>query len=395
MNIQRIKFKDIEQIPYLKVKNEFKEDFLGSSPAPFIGRYGYPNINVGILSPQFLGDTLQYDSPRLWNKNKFNIGQIASMRYGMVNSRSQANIKDLHGKFLEIVQEVGMAKNSTELEINLKNKPQLQLRSEKEIIPFGPQAEIKKARITANTKVDSRVEKIVSDTDLKSSSAIINLYKKGFEESFLTKLISVGNTGLKNNRKLVPTRWSITAVDDTIGKQLIKEVKDFSVGEYSVYFGGDWGNYYLLLFFPEVWSFELFEMYLDHKINPWSRAGNFYSTDYESYEGRKTYAEECAGGYYACRLSILEKMKYLKRQGCCLALRFITSEYNLPLGVWICREAARKSLKEKAISFSGQELMLKYVKSLIKNKFGFDLEIILKESKLLNNKKVQKKLAEF
>src|SRR3989338_5921002 len=397
MHIKRVKYKDIEQIQQLKINTSFKTNFQGSAPAPFIGRFGYPHVNIGILSPQFSGDTSHYDSPRLWSKDNAAIGNIASLRYGLVNSRSQASVKDVQkgGKFVDMVQEVGMAKNAVEVEVNLKQAPQLQFKPEKEIIPFGPQAAMKNARITANTVVDSRIERVVSDTDLKAAPAIISLYQKGFEENTLNKLLSVGGVGLKENRKLVPTRWSLTAVDDAIGKQLIKEIKDFPVGEYSAYFGVGWGNYYLILYFPEVWGYELFETYLDAPVNPWSKNGYMYSTDYENYDGRKEYAEETAGGYYACRLGILEKMKELKRQGGCLALRFITSEYNIPLGVWVCREATRKSLQEKPITFSYQSLMIKYAQELIKRKFGFDLDLLLKESKLLKMKKEQKKLFEF
>ncbi len=397
MQIRRVKYKDIEEIPKLKINKSFKTDFQGSSPAPFIGRFGYPHVNIGVLSPQFSGDTSYYDSPKIWSKGNFAIGNIASMRYGLVNSRTQANVKEISkgGKFVGVVQEVGMAKHSVELEVNLKQAPQLQFQPEKEIIPFGPQATIKNVRITANPKVDSRVERVVSDTDLKAAPAILSLYQKGFEESALNKLLSVGSVGLLENRKLVPTRWSITAVDDTIGKQLIKEIKDLSIGDYQTYFGGGWGNYYFILCFPEVWSFELFETYLANPINPWSKNGYMYSTDYESYDGRKTYAEETAGGYYACRISVLEKMKELKRQGSCLALRFITSEYNIPLGVWVCREATRKSLQEKPITFADQSLMIKYAEELIRRKFGFDLNLLLQESKLLKTKKEQKKLTQF
>ena len=88
-------------------------------------------------------------------------------------------------------------------------------------------------------------------------------------------------------------------------------------------------------------------------------------------------------------------MKEQKRQGSCLALRFITSEYNIPLGVWVCREATRKSLQEKPITFADQSLMMKYAEELIKRKFGFDLSLLLKESKLLKTKKEQKRLVEF
>ena len=397
MHLQRVKFKDLEQIPHIQLNKDFKKDFQGSAPAPFIGRFGYPKINIGLLSPQIQGDTSHYDAPKLWSQQNLPIGNIASLRYGLVNSRTQWNVEDAFkpSRFKDICQEVGMASKPVELEVNLKEKPQLQLKQEKEIMPFGPQAEMQKAQITANVKVDSRVEKAVRDTDLKAAEAILSLYKKGFEENILTKLISVGNLGLGKNRKLVPTRWSITAVDDTLGKKIILEVKDFQIGEYHAYFGGGWGNYYLLLFFPQVWSYELFETYIDYKVNPWSKAGHFYSTDYEGYEGRKEYAEETAGGYYACRIGILEKMKEVKRQHSCLALRFISSEYNVPLGVWVCREATRKSLQEQPLSFGSQELMLQYATELIKRKFGFEIDVLLNESKLLKEKKEQRKLDQF
>ena len=397
MNIQKVKYKDIEQIPNIKVNKSFKQDFFGSAPAPFIGRFGYPNINIGLLSPQFLGEMKHYDSPKLWSDNNFKINQIATLRYGLVNSRTKWSVKDIlkGGKFLEIIQEVGMAKKAAEVEVGLQKQPQLQFKSEKEVTPWGPASEIKKARITSNTKVDQRVQKIVSDTDLKAASGIIKLYQKGFEENSLTKLISTANLGLKNNRKLVPTRWSITAVDDTLGKDLINNIKQLQVGDYQIYFGGSWGNYYLIMFFPEVWSYELFEMYLERKVNPWSQKGDFYSTDYENYSGRKSYAEECAGGYYAARLGILEKMINNKRQNSCLVLRFISNDYDVPLGVWVCREATRKSLNEKPISFSSQELMFKYAEELIKRKLGFDIKYLLNKSKLLQEKKQQKRLVEF
>lgn len=396
MQIQRVKYKDIEHIPQIKIRTNFQKDFQGSSPSLFIGRQGYPQVNVGFLSPQFGGDTSHYDSPRLWSRKNLPIGKVATLRYGLVNSRTQWNVKDAHkqNRFLQICQEIGMASKSVELEVNLKDTPKINFRPEREIIPFGPQGEVQKANITANPFVDSRVERVVQDTDLKAVSALNSLYQKGFEENFLTKLISAGNIGLKKNRRLVPTRWSITAVDDTLGKKLINEIKDFSSGDYQAYFGGEWGNYYLLLFFPEIWSFELFETYLNQDINPWSKKGYAYSTDYEGYSGRSSYAEECAGGYYACRIAVLEKMKELKRQHSCLALRFITPEYNVPLGVWVCREAARKSAQERPLNFASRELLLKYAEELIKRKFGFDLSLLFKESQLLHNFQ-QKKLGDF
>ena len=51
MQIKRVKYADMEITRQIfgGVKN-LKEDFFGSSPAPFVGRYGYPYVNVGILA---------------------------------------------------------------------------------------------------------------------------------------------------------------------------------------------------------------------------------------------------------------------------------------------------------------------------------------------------------
>jgi len=203
-------------------------------------------------------------------------------------------------------------------------------------------------------------------------------------------LLSVGNLGIKVQRKLVPTRFAITATDDIIGKKLIEEIRDYSETNYLAYFGGYLGNYYLILFFPDVWTYELFETYVGSADYQWP-----FATDYENYYGRKNYASSTAGGYYSARLGILENLSKLKRQGSVLCLRFITNDYWAPLGVWVCRESVRKSLNNKSIEFSSEELMLEYAKKLIKRRFNYNLNNILNKSLLLKNIKIQKKLISF
>src|SRR3989338_216018 len=52
------------------------EHYFGESPAPFIGRYGYPAVNVGILGVPDIKDTSQYDAPKLWSSSDYKIPQI-------------------------------------------------------------------------------------------------------------------------------------------------------------------------------------------------------------------------------------------------------------------------------------------------------------------------------
>ena len=380
---------------FFKVKDSLpKENFFGSSPAPFVGHNFYPNLYVGILSPpEQREDAWLYDAPRHWAEQNFQIPEIVSYRSALINSRFRSNIKD-QNKLIQISQEIGMASKPVDVEINLEDKPRFKLSTDAYHAPMGPNAKLKKAAITENPKIDYKVDKVVSDTDLKANEALIYLYKHDFDENFLTKVLSVGNLGLKYNRKLVPTRWSITATDDALAKHLLKEVKQYNEANYTAYFGSHLGNYFLILFLPDVWSYELFETYAPKA--EWNITSEYqFMTDFEPYEGRKTYAENCGGGYYAARLPILEKLSKLKRQGSVLTLRFITGEYAVPLGVWVVREAVRKTLSNKPLEFSNKELMLKYAKSLIKKKFNYNLDNLLKESKLLRNIDQQSKLINF
>jgi|ETNmetMinimDraft_2_1059921.scaffolds.fasta_scaffold50730_1 hypothetical protein len=371
-----------------------KEDFFGSSPSPFVGHNFYPNLYVGILSPpEQTEDAWLYDAPNYWAEKNLKIQKIVDYRSSLINSRFRANIKDTN-KLIQIGQEIGMASKPVDVEINLKDKPKFKMNTDSYLAPTGPNAKLKKANITENPKIDSRVDKVVSDTDLLAKDALLYLYKKSFNENFLTKILSIGNLGLKKNRKLVPTRWSITATDDQLAKHLLLKVKEYNQTNYSAYFGSYLGNYYLILCFPEIYSYELFETYMPKAS--WNISNDVqFSTDYEPYQGRKEYAHNCAGGFYAARLGILEKFSKIKKQASVLVIRMITGEYAVPLGVWVVREATRKALNNKPIEFSSKELMLIYAKSLIKKKFGYNIEHILKSSILLNNLKNQRKISEF
>ncbi|MBD3355267.1 hypothetical protein GF361_04750 [Candidatus Woesearchaeota archaeon] len=375
-------------------KTVSKQGFMGSSPSPFIGHYGYPYLNVGILStPEIKKNAWEYDAPKHWASQNYQIRQIIDFRSSLINSRFKAHAQDKN-KFLDISREIGMSKKPVELEVNLKQKPQFRLKTDSVNQPMGPNANLEKAKITSNPKIPKKVDKVYSDSDLKANDALIYLYENKFDENDLNKLLSIGTLGLKKSRKLVPTRWSITATDDMLAKYLLEEIRWFPEIDYQAYFGSYLGNYYLILCFPGPWTYELFETYLPK--SSWNRSDEIsYMTDYENFEGRKSYAQNCGGGYYAAKLPITEKLRKINRQGTVLALRFITGDYAVPLGVWVVREATRKSLNQKPIEFSDRELMLKYAKALIKKKFNYDLNKLLKKSIILNNIKNQTKLSSF
>ena len=107
-----------------KVRDNFTSDsFVGSSPAPFVGRSGYPFVNVGILSTGMHDENAWlHDAPKHWSSQGFDIKRIIELRSSLVNSRFKANVKSVN-KMQEISQEVGMAKRPVDVEFNLEKKP--------------------------------------------------------------------------------------------------------------------------------------------------------------------------------------------------------------------------------------------------------------------------------
>ncbi len=371
-----------------------KDNFLGSAPTIFIGRQNYPKLNVGVMSLGELNESAWvHDSQRYWAKKDFALPKIVNLRSSLINSRKKERIES-NSRYIDLIREIAMASSPADLDVSLVKKPTFKLSFDAINSPRGPSAELKKIKMVSNPSVRTKVEKIVSDNDLKATEGLIDLYKSGFDENFLSRLLSSSNLGLKNNRKLVPTRWSITAVDDSLGKNLLQQIKDCPTGNFALYSGNYLGNNYFVLLFPEIWSYELFECYLPNAS--WNKQKEVgFCTDYEPYQGRKSYAENCAGGYYACRLPILELLAKRKRQASVLVIRVITDEYTLPLGVWVCREATRKAVQSRPIHFASKELMIDYFRDLIRKRFGFDPEMMLSESVLLKNLEEQTKLTKF
>ena len=374
-----------------------RKDFSGSSPTPFVGRFGYPNISVGLLSlPNLNDDAWLYDAPAYWADNNYSIPDLVGMRSSLINSRFSSNVCEARraSRMLGLSQEVGMASKPVDIDVSLEAVPKFRWRLDPFLAPMGPNARLEGLKLASNPKVPVHVDKVVSDTDLRASDALSYLRRHGYDETYMTRMLSVGTLGIGKDRRLVPTRWSITAVDDTLAKQIHRRVIDLPCADFQSYFGGYLGNYFLILFFPDVWSYELFETYLPNAS--WNLSSDFqYTTDYEPFSGRKTYAENCGGGYYASRLPVLEKLDSIGRQASVLALRFITGEYSVPLGVWVVREAVRKALSEKPIVFSDRDLMFKYALSLVRKKFGYNLQCILRKSVVMKRMMTQAKLTDF
>jgi len=366
----------------------WKSSFFGKAPNVFVGKHGYPTVRVGILGAE---QYQQNDEPLTWSKNSTPIQEIVRLRSQLVNSHFKTNIKGFNERFAEIAKDVSLTKRPVDIEINLQDKPRFRLTFEKDVLPHGPAVALRSAAITENLPVDTRVDKAAAATDLGASEAVSALFGKGIDEHQLTRAFSMGNFGIPLERKMVPTRWSITAVDDIIGKRMLERVRKLPTTDCLAYIGGKYGNYYIICMFDDVWQYELFEQFVPKT----PRGPIFVETDYEPFSGRKDYVHETAGGYYAARIGILEHLQSIQKQSSVLAIRIITEEYTTPLGVWVVREAVRATLQERPLKFPDRESLLAFAKKYCVQQHNYDITAILEKSHLVPSLFGQKKLSGF
>jgi len=320
-----------------------------SPPSVFVGRYGYPKVRMGPMIPPLHGDTTIFDRTELWTGKT--IEEIANYRLSLVRGVFTINVQDTSGRYLENMQELAMSESPAESEATFEKRPFADIELEKEVrfnteaAPFGPAAPLKTFK-ASSLSADQRIEAAHYDTDLRASDAIMELYSRGVETSSIHRVFSVGMLGLKKNRKLVPTRWSISATDDTISSRLAKKneanpsIDLFDVTQYS-----HLANHYSIILIPDdVWSFEM--------IESWFTSNGQIATgsDYEDARGLDHYPT-IAGAYFAARLAVAEHLARRRRKAAAIVLREIHPEYVMPLGVWQIREGVREALKKPSQQF--------------------------------------------
>jgi hypothetical protein len=327
-----------------------------SPPDVFVGRFGYPKVSAGPLVPadekEGHGSGLDL-SLRPADLARMDVGEIVTLRSSMVRSGSMVEVKDARnpGKLLEQAQEIAMSSTPVGTEVTFLKPPRGRLRFDGFMMPSGPSGSVKEMEITSNPSVPRKVDEVVEDSDLLAAKAVGELYASGVEVDGISRLLSLGLLG--KERKLVPTRWSITASDDIAGKHLIAAVLDRPpINEYLLFSGERLGNHFEVLLTPGAFTYELVEIWLPRSV--WSGEVAWIGADREGPGPKKGYSS-LSGGYYAARLALLERLAEMRRQASALMVREISEKYWAPLGVWVVREAARVALSRPPRKFETLE----------------------------------------
>ncbi len=333
-------------MPRLKINSD--SIFGPSPPSVFVGRLGYPNVYAGPLVSE---NGKVFSSTReLYGRS---LDEIISQTSTLLRTSRRVHVRRVD-KIVETSQEIAMSEKPVDTEIWVE-KFYGGANLDDFFHPTGPRVEPRRIDIVDNPSIPKRVDMVVEER-LKAELAIKELYTHGYGVDYLQRLLASGILG--RDRKLVPTRWSITAVDDISSKILIESIKTYSpLSDVEYYTESFMGNDFHVFLIPGIWEFEMLETWHKGAIYAYS---NVVEEDYEPYEGRRSYASNITGAYYAARLAVAEHLQSRRRQAKVLVYREITPDYRLPLGVWVIREGVRHALYKKPMRFETLEYALNY-----------------------------------
>ncbi|MGB9719365.1 MAG: hypothetical protein ACPL06_02090 [Candidatus Anstonellales archaeon] len=319
---------------------KLSETLFGPSVDFFVGSSGWPNINAGPLIS--IGETTE-------TKSLFGLGyeSIISSRLAMARGKKFTSVYS--PRISENIREIAMSTKPVDVEAHFSKKPSLELHFSPIVQPMGPSAPLRMLIEAENPRIPRKVYSLYEEK-IKAVEAISELLSHGFDNYYITKIFSAGVLG--EEKRLVPTRWSITASDDIIGKILIRKVKYYKENNEILVFSSYYlFNQFVVLLLPGRWEFENFEAWAPK--TSWGLNPEQYTIieEYEGWKGRWRYAEQ-AGGYYASRLAVLEYLERMKLQGRVVVFREVYEGFYLPVGVWQVRENVRNALKQKPKKFT-------------------------------------------
>jgi hypothetical protein len=337
-----------------------------SPPQLFVGRYGYPDVRAG-PSATWLGENDSEFAPSATGDPADLFGrpleEVAARHANLITGGQRMKVQEAQrpGQMLETTQEIAMAARSVDVEldfaspIRIGRSPTFDSMS----TPLGPAGEVLRAEVVGHPSIPRKVDSIAGETDLLATDAMDELSASSIGEAHISRLLSSGVLGRESARRLVPTRWSITATDDLLGKQLWRRVRDLpSIDKVLVYEATYLDNRFHIILTPGLWAFHMLEAWTKGSL--WSDSGRVLG-DWEEMKPRTKYADRVTGAYYAARLGVLEHMLSVGRSGACLIWRDIGEGYWAPVGVWLIRETVREAMKQTPKQFDSLKEAVDYV----------------------------------
>ncbi|MGC9147941.1 MAG: hypothetical protein ACP5GI_00635 [Sulfolobales archaeon] len=360
-------------------------------PSGVIGEADYPIVALIYSIPigAERNEAQRYDDPESW-WGSLDLEDIITLRSRLISGVLRVNVREPE-KLLE--KEISLALISdkpVESDVYLKKIPTLKIKIDPFDTPRGLSAEAEKIEVVENPSVPKELDKIIWD-EMKAPEATVHLYSRGMSIYRIQRAFSLGLLG-KYDRRLVPTRWAITAVDTILSLYLLKKVRTYeyiSQGEY--YKISYLGNNFWIFLLPGPYSFNWIEIWHPKTIYMETSKDPVIIVNTEDWRGEAEYMD---GGYQAARIAVLEHLEKIRRKASVLIVREITPKYYAPVGNWHIRESIRRAFTTKPTEIASLEEAYVYLSRDLSNDIMNEILRSQKELKLYKDL-VNKKLDQY
>ncbi|MCS7142299.1 MAG: hypothetical protein NZ920_00680 [Aigarchaeota archaeon] len=362
-----------------------KESYVSGFTPPnvLVGKAGYPRVQVGpAVSPNDDLRSALTSQPSVWLDRS--IDELLTARLSLLLTRRQMRVTEVRdwNRIFEAIALSSMSLKPVDLEVKVIGSPALRPHFFARSHPYGPSARLSEVKVVSNVRVPRAVDDLAHERGLRVADAVKELCERGYDEYYITRLLSIGVLGTLRDRRLVPTEWSITATDDIVSRIYLKGMRDYNaIHDFQLYSSSVLHNKAFVILLPTPWMYELLE--------GWVRFFSIYS-DYEILRPRRDYADNTGGAFYAVRLGLVKSLSRLRKRAGALVI-FEIGEGWVPLGVWRFRELVKRALASKPEVHETLDEALKSVRARLE----LPLDLYLSKSRLYKLLRTQRRLDEY
>jgi hypothetical protein len=278
------------------------------------------------------------DYPPEWLARNLGMEDIVGIRARTIRGRSSLQ------RVADNLQEIARSTIPLEVDVTFEKPVSFSLDFDGTVAPVGLNGVVRTMDVLGNARIERVVDRITSDTDIGATDACLMLRESEIDVYRISALMTAGLLGKR--RTFVPTRWAVTAVDDTISRQLKSDIARFPPVEETRLFTSEiFGNRIVCILVPGDWKYEMIEIWGRHTL--WGGEEDVIVQDREGMT--KQGYSPLSGAYYSARLAVCEYLKNIRRSARIIVIRNISGDYWAPLGTWVIREAARRAMTNPAI----------------------------------------------
>ncbi|MCI4396087.1 MAG: hypothetical protein JHC28_00815 [Thermoprotei archaeon] len=342
-----------------------------SPPSAIVGERGYPLVPLiyNIVPESGIENASLYDNPKLWH-GRLGLKEIVELRSSLLGGILKVRVSDPWKLYEKEISLAAVSLSPIETEARFRRPPTLKLSFDSVLRPNGLLSPAEKIKVNSSPKLDKNLERMIWD-DVLAKDALVELFLKGTDVYLLERALSLGLLGKRNNKKLVPTRWAITAVDDTISEFIKRKIQEFKViNEINVFSGEYLYNKFVIVLIPGTYEGAWIEIW--HPKSIWA----MNSSEAEVMISVDTIREGPLppdGGFSAARLGVLEYLFNKRKTAKFIIIREVFPEYIVPVGNWHIRETVRNALKSTPTTVADYNELANVVEQKINSKVGVNL----------------------